>query len=198
VIPYEPYPRLECGPDCGAFLAKWAPWWRERLLAPRAMLFHQEWNDYLQWVGKKSRNMARKATERYAYGTFDRSAHLDAIWDINTSKPERQGKPMTLSYQLYPEATTPWRLCDVHRDEWWGAFDEDERLRAYVQLIVLGRLGIVNKAMGHAHARGAMNGMFAILATEADVDGIHYLDLRCNEGLANFKRSVGFVEVGVV
>jgi hypothetical protein len=160
------------------------------------MLYHREPDEYMAQLGQKPRNMAKNALARYSFGTFKRNDQLDAMHDIDTSKPARQGKPMTEAYYKLKLPSSPWRLCDIHRDEWWGAFEGD-RLRAYVQLIVIGRIGIVNKALGHAHARGAMNGLFAILATEADVDAIHYLDLRCGAGLAHFKRSVGFVEVDV-
>lgn len=187
----------ECGPDCPAFLRRWTEWWEKQTAAPVALL---DTEAYLDRAQQKTRNMVRKAGRLYSFREFDYNEHLDGMHAVNTSRSERQGKPMTDRYRKFPEPVRRQSvLCDRHRYTWWGGFDIDGQLRGYCNLVILNEVGIVNSILGHAEAPAVVNGLFAYMADWARVDWIHYLTLR-NSGasLAAFKRRVGFAEYRVV
>jgi hypothetical protein len=184
---------LSCGPDCPSFLRRWTNWWARQTEAPVALL---DTADYDEGVGQKTRNMIRKAHRLYSFAEFDYNDRLDDMHAINTSRAERQGKPMTSRYRQFPDPIRrPWDTCSRHRSSWWGGFDANGEMRGYCNLVVLNEVGIVNTVLGHADAPAVVNGLFAHMARHADVEWIHYLTLR-NSGssLAAFKRRVGFVE----
>ena len=187
----------ECGPDCPSFLAKWVPWWEGQTARPVALLRSAGRGEYLGLVGPKGRNMVRKADRLYTFGEFSYNSQLDGIYAVNTSREHRQGKPMTPRYRVRPEPIRRHlETCPGHRSSWWGAWDKASvELRGYVNLVILGDLGVVNTVLGHADAPAVMNGLFYELATKAPVRWIHYLTLASSSStLAGFKRRVGFSE----
>jgi len=185
--------RESCGSDCPTFVAKWEPWWREQCLEPLALLATDE---YLDRVGQKTRNMVSKARRLYTFGEFDYNDQLDGIYEVNLSKPVRQGQRMSYGYRERPRPISrPQETCHRHRSSWWGAWDADGALRGYVNLVILNEVGVVNTILGHADASAVVNGLFAHLATYAGVDWIHYLTFRTSRpSLAEFKLRVGFRE----
>lgn len=183
-----------CGPDCTTFIETWRGWWTAKTRQPLALLDCAP--GYRSRLSAKSRNMLRKADRLYTYRVINRSLHLDEIHAINTSLPARQGRPMTEQYRNPPEPTTPAQLCEVHRDEWYGCFDADRRLRAYARLEVLNEIGILNTIIGDRTAGAAMNGLIEHMAETARIKWLNYLRMpSATTTLTDFKRRLGFKAV---
>jgi hypothetical protein len=186
----------DCGPDCAAFRQKWREWWNTKMVGfPVAILDCRP--GYMDRLDDKGRNMVRKATRNYVCRRFDYNAELAGIDEVNASKPERQGKPMSGWYAEPAQPTLPMSLCPRHRDLWFGAFFPDGNLAAYCHLELVGDLAIINSILGHAEAPAAVNGLIAYMTTWMLHEGgtwINYLHMTDNS-LGAFKRSVGFEEV---
>jgi hypothetical protein len=122
------------------------------------------------------------------------------MFDINTSKAERQGKEMSPSYREPLTPNRPTEGCALHNVVWLGAF-RDDRLRAYVRLVELNELAVVDQFLGHGDDLhfGVMNGLVHhmvehVLAT-GRIRAVDYLTLHSStRSLDRFKRSVGFEE----
>jgi len=193
--------QFECNtfPDCKAYLEKWSSWCFEHERQPLAIL--PLWYDYRNIIDGKSRNMIRKANKYYYYQVFNYNYHLEEIYQINTSLPERQGKPMSPSYLTRPSAIQkPDVLClTQHRYVFIGGFNAESTLKAYCALAIVGEIGILNTIIGHCDSlsHGIMNGLIdyivSYLKTSTGVKYLNYLDLiNCGPGLKAFKESVGF------
>lgn len=190
-------------PTCGGFLEKWAAWARKNSRHPMAMLHVTQ--DYVPLLDSKSRNMLRKARrEGYTYREFVWNDYLDDVFDINTSKPERSGGAMTANYMRRPSPSNNVVECDKHYTAYIGGFKRG-RLRAYCVLAVVNELAVVNQILGHADALadGVMNGLVKglndyCMGQASSVRYINYLSIESSpEGLARFKRSVGFTSAYV-
>lgn len=184
-------------PTCGAFLEKWGAWADKHSNSRMALLWINK--DYVALLDPKSRNMLRKSQRAgYTYAPFTWNERLDEIHDINLSKPVRSGGPMTDNYRKRPTPSqTTTGGCPLHRTVYMGAFRAG-RLKAYCVLAVVNELAVVNQILGHADALpdGVMNGLVKALhdfCLDTSVTHINYLSLESSpEGLARFKRSVGF------
>lgn len=224
-----------CGPDCADLLARWADWARTRfegtvdphdvdsglasalgeraggrpIVAPARALALLETPDdmaaYLKRIGDKSRNMVRKAHRSgLVYRAFDRNDYLDDLFEVNTSKSERQGREMSPAYREPLKPARPHDGCPLHSVTWLGAF-RDDRLRAYVRLVGLGELGVVDAFLGHGDDLhyGVMNGlvhhMVEHVLDAGHIKAIDYLTLHSStDTLDGFKRRVGFEERAVL
>jgi hypothetical protein len=190
--------RTLCGPDCNAFLTKWGRWWGGQSERPVALLVAGP--GYKARCGQKTRNMVSKADRLYTFRPFEHNDEIEAMHEINVSRPARQGKPMSDRYRRPPiPIVRPWQTCDLHQSLWWGAFDVDGRLRGYCNLIRLNDLGVVNTILGHGDAAASVNGLIAHMAESSGVRWIHYLTLASSSPtLAAFKRRCGFREYRVL
>jgi hypothetical protein len=186
-------------PDCKGYLEKWGTWCFDHEQAPLAIV--SLWYDYRPKLDRKSRQMITKARKHFFYQVFNYNYHLDEIYQINTSTPSRQGKPMSPAYLTRPTAMSrPYDLCnDNHRYVFIGGFDENSTLKAYCALAVVGEIGILNTIIGHCDSLsyGVMNGLIdyivSYLKTTTGAKYLNYLDLiNCGPGLKAFKESVGF------
>lgn len=98
-------------------------------------------------TARKRANRARRLG--YECGQFERADFQDDIHCINTSMPERQGRPMAPSYREFQAfEPLPDYPCPRHRIEAWGVFRKDE-LVAYLMLYVSGDLAMVSQILGH-------------------------------------------------
>lgn len=152
----------------------------------------------MEAIGSKSRNMVRKSAKAgFEYLQFDYNDELDDIHQINISKPVRQGKAMSKSYQTRPKPTVDTNDCQVHSYDWIGAF-RDGRMWAYCNLVRVNQLAVINRILGHKDALrdGVMNGLVLSLVLHCEgtpVTHINYLTLNGSPpGLQRFKYSVGF------
>lgn len=130
--------------------------------------------------------------------------HADEILEINTSMPERQGKPMAASYQQRPsESPSPEYPCWRHGVHPSGVFDADDTLRAYLWMYRTGELALVSSILGHADdlASDVMYLLFEhALTTEiAHGHGIMVYNRHDSgtDGLRYFKERLGFREEAV-
>jgi hypothetical protein len=157
-------------------------------------------DDYFESLDAKSRNMVRKAKKRgYVYHGFDYNNHLQDMYEINTSKPERQGKPMTDAYTTYPTPIhSEFQGCHMHKYFRVGGF-KNGKMYVYCAVAVVNELAIINTILGHADALtdGIMNGLISYLVQACRViygaKYLNYLSMESSgESLQAFKRSVGF------
>ncbi|MCA8199653.1 heparinase II/III-family protein [Burkholderia sp. AU33545] len=157
------------------------------------------WSD----IGDKSRNMVRKARRLgYEFRAIDPDEYGQDIYEIRTSDPMRQGRPIPEYYYKNPpeHVLKPSSVgCRLHTERFYGVF-KDDRLVAYVTLFLFGELAQVNHLLCHRdHASsGAMNlNVFHVvdelIRHQPEVRVLNYLYIGQSQGGINhFKESVGF------
>lgn len=182
----------DCGSDCPEFVGTWFAWFDVKSrAAPFAIA---DCDRYYERLRQKSRHMVRQANLRYNYREFAYNDQLDQMHEVNISKSFRQGRPMSKTYRdpLTP-ISRPLDLCSVHRDTWFGAFEQDGTLAGYCRLEKLNELGILNTILGRAGSTGAINGLMAHVAAVAEVRWINYLHMASStDSLSAFKERIGF------
>ena len=148
-------------------------------------------------IGPKGRNMLRKAQKNgYCVKPIEYDENLDAIFAINTSKRERQGRPMDAVYRCYPQK----RSGALHRlgieYNSFGCFKaETGQLVAYAGFYRFGQLFRIDKVLGHGEHLwyGVMNLLFAesfrLLAASYPNSYVNYLTMNT---LGSFKMRLGF------
>jgi hypothetical protein len=146
---------------------------------------------------------ARKRADRahrlgYRFHRIERHQHVDDIWAINTSTPERQGRPMSAGYLERPSATPlPPYTCALHSIQQNGVLDKHGRLVAYLWMYRSGDLALVSQILGHAdHLRGdVMYLLFqGALSRETYLGGwcVYNRHDSGSDGLRYFKERLGF------
>ncbi len=150
---------------------------------------------YLDTVKKKDcAEYHSKIARRRGYTTrpIDRNAHVDAIYAINHSAAERQGRPMDPEYQVrqthYEEG--PPFLC-------YGVFNSEGTLVAYCNIGIFGNFASTDRLLGLKNNDGTMYLLLAEIICSLIREGkVHYFMydtfLGAQPGLKNFKRRVGF------
>lgn len=95
------------------------------------------------------RKRAQRARNRgYRFEEIDRTLYEDDVYAINTSAPERQGRPMSGGY-LAPVRFSPMHWpCPRHGVHTYGVL-HGSRLRAYTWIYRLGELVMVSQILGH-------------------------------------------------
>lgn len=150
---------------------------------------------------------ARKRADRcarlgYHFQPVVRRYFADDIYEINTSLPERQGRPMSRGYHERPSTTPdPLYTCPRHAVRTYGIL-RDSRLVAYLWLYRAGELALVSSILGHGQhlANDVMyllvegvikrelphGGMLVYNRHDSGTDGLRY-----------FKEKLGFEPVEV-
>ncbi len=152
-------------------------------------------------ASKWMRYEVRKASKLgYEFAAFDFNDHLDGIYAINVSMPERQGREMSAGYRTRPEPeTTDILPCKRHRYDWLGVF-QNGTLYAYIQAMQTGELMTLSKILGHGDRLD--DGIMNLLVYEAVKRNhsfcgtryvMYHLQDSGTEGLRFFKRKMGFV-----
>jgi hypothetical protein len=147
---------------------------------------------------------ARKRADRagrlgYRFSEVDYSVHAQDIYDINTSKETRQGRPMSDGYRRYVErGSLPEFPCLAHRTITYGVL-QDERLVAYLTLHRSGELALVSMILGHGDflEDEIMYLLFAgMIEDQAGCGGVLYYNRHDSgtEGLRFYKERIGFTE----
>ena len=148
-------------------------------------------------IGPKGRNMLRKAQKNgYCVSPIEYDEHLDAIFAINTSKKERQGRPMDAAYRCYPQKrSAALRRLGIEYHS-FGCFKaETGQLVAYAGFYRFGQLFRIDKVLGHGEhlCYGVMNLLFAesfrLLAASYPNSYMNYLTMNT---LGSFKIRLGF------
>jgi len=135
----------------------------------------------------------------YRYAPIDRPKHADDVYDINTSTPKRQGRPMSKGYQEQPVFSPNPMLCPLHHVYTYGVLDSDDRLRAYLWLYRSGDLAMVSSILGHADHlhQGIMYLLYAgMVEQQIKLRGTIFYNLwdSGTDGLRFFKIRVGLEE----
>jgi hypothetical protein len=150
------------------------------------------------WMRQKVRRAIKMG---YVFAPFEWDDYLDDIYEINTSKAERQGRPMTQAYRErpQPQGRMPEQPCPRHRNGFFGAF-RDGRLYGYVLIVQSGEMMLFSKILGHGDHME--DGLMNLLVYEAvrwhhERSGtkyaVYYLHDSGTSGLQFFKRKMGFV-----
>ncbi|WP_321819964.1 MULTISPECIES: DUF6270 domain-containing protein [unclassified Burkholderia] len=158
---------------------------------------------YLRSIGDKSRNMIQKAN-RLGY-RFHEGGHAgfdQDIYEIRTSDPMRQGRPIPEYYYSNPPVyvLNPSAAgCELHTERFFGIVHEG-RLVSYITLFMFGEFAQINHILCHKeHVKnGVMNlNVFHVVKELIEkyswVKSINYLYVVDDGmGINLFKRSVGF------
>ncbi len=166
------------------------------LVTPPA--FDEYWNSpHAYWMRQRARRAAR---EGYTFAQIERDAYLDDIFAINTSLPERQGRPMSDAYRLRPapQGPLPDFGCPRHALRQYGVL-RDGHLYAYAWVYVIGEMCLFSTLLGHGeHMK---SGIMVLLVAESVRDlmasaGLRYamynLHASGTDGLRFFKEQMGF------
>jgi hypothetical protein len=131
----------------------------------------------------------------YRFATIDRHQHEDAVYEINVSMPERQGRPMSPGYLQRPVfGENPCR-CDRHHVYTYGVLRHDT-LVAYLWLYRAGELAMISSILGHAAAL-EHDVMYLLVADaisdQARFGGTLFYNLHSSgtDGLRFFKERIG-------
>ena len=138
-----------------------------------------------------------KARRRgYALAQIDRNEHIDAIHDINTSLPSRQGRPMDASYR---EKKSSFETPSHYRC--FGVFSKQGKLMAYCNIGRYGNFVAFSQLIGYRNNDGVMHLMVSdivsLLLLELQAgDGPEFLMydtfFGAQPGLRQFKTMLGF------
>lgn len=92
----------------------------------------------------------RAAAHGYTFAEFERAEFEEDIYAINTSLPERQGRPMSQGYlERLEYQPLPYYPCQRHAIYTLGVISPDAHLVAYLVAYVAGDLMMVSQVLGH-------------------------------------------------
>ncbi len=149
-------------------------------------------------IGAKVNIRNKKKAEKinYTVRPIEYDEHLDDIYKINTSAPERGGRPMSEEYHRYPVEYSR-RMAQLGIEFYaFGCF-QAETLVAYLTFIRYGTIFQVDKVLGHKQHLycGIMNLLFfraiEILSRSHAGYYLHYYTINATS-LGQFKRHLGF------
>jgi len=124
---------------------------------------------YRYFHNNHRRNIDKAKKRNYYCKPFSYLQFVPDIYEVNTSKPERTGRPMSPQYLRtidemggapYESMLTIKPDCPVHYDYWWGVFKEvsgryqgsvqvNEQLLGYVKLRRHGDYAFYAQILGH-------------------------------------------------
>lgn len=153
-----------------------------------------------KWMPTK-RNLYRQSIRKGFTSrlmTWDeRTAYLDDIHSINTSKIIRQGKPLSQSYQDLPKPITGRKTCEHHYSLFIGCLSSEGKLVAYISANFCGDLAAASQIIGHGNflQHGIMVNLwyeFMRICSERGVRAVVYSRWSDGfDGLKFWKESVG-------
>lgn len=155
-----------------------------------------DFNDYLHEHRTARKRAARAQRLGYRWTTIDRSLYEADIFEINTSKPERQGRPMTAAYMSPHRFSANPMLCERHHVYTYAVIIHGNVV-AYLWLYRSGDLAMVSSILGHADH--LTNDVMYLLVVETIRDqmrlgGTMFYNLHSSgtDGLRWFKERLGF------
>lgn len=166
---------------------------------PASILCLDDFSAYLARHRTARKRAAHAWRLGYRVERISRADHPDAIYAINTSLPERQGRPMAESYLSRPSVShLPTYACPRHRIDEWGAFGSDGTLVAYLVLYVCGDLAMISQILGHGdHLANdimyalVVEALRATVAAAGPATVFYNLHSSGTEGLRFFKERLG-------
>lgn len=158
-------------------------------------------DEYWEQVGYYTRRKWRRAARLgYSCQKIDPNDYLNDIYEINTSKDLRQGRPMKEQYLKRPTPSSPLPdyPCPKHRLVRYGVLFE-EQLVAYAWVYQVGEMCLFSTLLGHANHldEGVMYYMIVeVLRDFIATSGTRYAMYNLHEsgtpGLKYFKEKMGF------
>jgi len=165
--------------------------------------------DYLATIRTARKRAWRCERRGYVFGEIDRSQYAADVFAINTSMPERQGRPMSAGYRA-PVAFSPlpFYACRRHAIRTYGVLNPDGHLVAYTWIRRVGDLVHISQLLGHAdHLANDVMFLLMVRALGEEIIWGHdtLTDRRRSvafynrhdsgtDGLRYFKERLGFVE----
>ena len=154
-------------------------------------------DEYLAEHRTARKRSARAARLGYRFGEIDRRDYADDVYRINTSTPERQGRPMSAGYQEHPRFGANPQLCPFHHVYTYGVTNRRDQLAAYLWLYRCGELAMVSSILGHADLL-ADDVMYLLgvetIREQRQIGGTMFYNLHASgtDGLRYFKERLGF------
>jgi hypothetical protein len=159
------------------------------------MTLPTSFDEYLDATGRPGSARARARRLGYRFDMVDRRRHEQDVYDINTSAPQRQGRPMSAGYHERPRFSDNPIVCPLHHVYTYGVLRHD-RLVAYLWLYRCGDLAMVSSILGHADR--LTDDIMYLLATETiraqhEIGGTLFYNLHSSgtDGLRFFKERIG-------
>lgn len=151
--------------------------------------------DYLRQVrfsGHAGPQRKKALAHGYTVREIDRNRYIDAIHAINTSAPERQGRPMDSMYRI-----KKLRYEQPHYLVTYGVFDAREQLVGYCVVGLYGNFAATDQLLGYKTSHGIMylllSEIICRLIERGSLDFFMYdTFLGAQPGLRDFKRRTGF------
>ena len=149
-------------------------------------------------TARKRANQAQRLG--YRFERIDRSLFEQDVFEINTSAPERQGRPMSAGY-LQPVTFSPLPdyTCPRHGIHTYGVLDAGGSLRAYTWVYRVGELVMFSSILGHAdHLEREIMYLLMVGALGVEITehgpGVAWYNRHDSgtEGLRFFKERCGF------
>ena len=111
-------------------------------------------DDYIaRGYSSTARNLWRRTYREGYYSRVitmeERNDRLKEIDEINQSKAHRQGREMSAGYRTPAQAYTGARTCEHHYGEWFGGFNQDGKLIAYINGNFCGEMSASSQILGH-------------------------------------------------
>jgi hypothetical protein len=153
--------------------------------------------DYLASVNGKNSEAyfsRRCAKLGYTFQSFNPNDEIDAIFEINTSSKERQGREMDESYK---QLVAEWPNDEVNN--WFGIYSKEGKLVAYVWTYEVGEMVLINRILGHDDYLKE-NVMYllmtSVVSTFVNDNRINFIMYdtfgKFENGLVMFKKRIGF------
>lgn len=166
---------------------------------PASILKIDDVDAYVGSIRTARKRAARCARSGYKLEPIDRSQHEEDIFLINTSAPERQGRPMDPGYLTRQTfAPLPAYPCVRHRADTWGVFAR-KRLVAYLVLRTSGDLLMISQILGHADYLVddimyllTVRSLIAMVEAAGPATCFYNMHDSGTEGLQYFKERLGF------
>lgn len=153
--------------------------------------------DYLASVnGKNSASYFSRRCSKlgYIFQPFNPNTEIDAIFEINTSSTERQGREMDESYKLF---VAEWPNDEMNK--WFGIYSKEGKLVAYVWTYVVGEMVLINRILGHGDYLKEnvmyllMTNVVSTFVNDNRINFIMYDTFgKFENGLVMFKKRIGF------
>ncbi len=131
-----------------------------------------------------------------------RNKHLQDIYEINTSIPERQGREMSKSYSEFPVKYVDIEQCKDHYQQFFACFTKENKMVAYSNIHVCGEIASISMILGHWEEQkktGIMVNLMDEMIAFCIEKEIRYLIYHHadggTEGLQKFKKMLGFKPV---
>lgn len=169
------------------------------------MQLPESFDAYLGSVRTARKRASHAQRLGYVFDVIDRSQHEDEIYAINTSLPERQGRPMSAGYrQRLTFSPLPQYPCTRHEIDTYGVFAEEGTLVAYLVAHRVGELVLVSQILGHGeHLAGDIMYLLFTQMVRDQIDGsgpgvvFYNRHDSGTDGLRYFKERVGLLPTDV-